>query len=605
MGNKSMGIGDFEKIAEVLNNRCFERVEGKEFKTKYEIRALLVFDFRGHSILVYGDKSGELVIYDRTTDRGIEILYNREMKNEFGAIDILEYTILPDGDECLLFVGVRFHGIEVYKLKNQAGITADCFAKIEGKKFIKLFFKNLIRDKKGNAETIEAAVCYDTGEVEIYDFAHKTAQFAPKNSFKLPYCLSAYALDWDETREGGSLFIGGSNGDISRIPFANLPDLRFPQNERELEEKKILNIGGATVERMIPLSDYKKIDANGKTGELFYRDNYGALVVSNNKIICIYGTKSGKPGEIRTITKVYTERLFDVHCLCLPGFVYTIAADIEKKLHFIKNITDMKPQGKNIEVMFDGEMHIIPFDSRIIRFCFAKPPKEEVGIIYQAYLGMGDHRVIPFNIFDPGSKLTEAKSIFRSLDLDEETGKESPVPPGIETIHSKVDQILVQTRYSKSKTAVKSLLLQIMDDSLKDFDMNKIDKEYLERNKHIFEKDVYKILDGKQTGLVQQTREILTKIEKKGLLPPDLVNSLQRHIKKFILDGKSYSDKQENLSSLVQINEDSGNEVDAWLYKGILADRQYDRVFSKHFDEIDGAIIGWAPFRDIYLIFTA
>ncbi|MCI0471900.1 MAG: hypothetical protein L0Y73_09590, partial [Candidatus Aminicenantes bacterium] len=599
-GNKSMGIGDFEKIAELLNNRCFERVEGKEFKTRYEVRALLVFDFLGHSILVYGDKSGELVIYDRTTEKEIIKV------DEKSAIDILEYTLLP-GDECLLFVGVRFQGIQVYKLKNQAGIIAEYFARIEGKKFIKLFFQNLIRDKKGNAETIEAAVCSDTGEVEIYDFAYETAQLALKHSFKLPYCLSAYALDWDEDGKSGSLFIGGSNGDISRIPFTNLHDLRFPQNERELEEKKILNIGGATVERMIPLSDYRKIDANGKTGGLFYKDNYGVLVVSNNKIICIYGTKGDKAGGIRTIMQVYPQRLFDVHCLCLPGFVYTVASNIEKNLHFIKNITDMEPMGKNIEVMFDGEMHIITFESRIIRFCFAKPPKEEEGIIYQAYLGMGDHRVIPLNIFDPGSKLAEAKSILIDLDVDEDAGKDSPASVGMDTIHRKVDRILHETRYSKSRTAVKSLLLHLMADSFKDLDKKYIDvnRSRLQINQPLFEKIIYKVLDEEQTGLVQQIREILTKIEKKGLMTPDFVDSLQRHIKKFILDGKNYSDKQENLSSLAKINEDSGNEVDAMVYKGILADRQYDRVFSKHFDEIDGAIIGWAPFRDIYLIFTA
>ncbi|MCI0470160.1 MAG: HAMP domain-containing histidine kinase [Candidatus Aminicenantes bacterium] len=597
-GNKSVGIGDFEKIAEVLNDRCFERVEGKEFKTKYEIRALLVFDFRGHSILVYGDKSGELVIYDRTTEKEIIKV------NEKSAIDILEYTILPD-NECLLFVGFRFQGIQVYKLKNQEGITAECFARIEGKKFIKLFFQNLIRDKKGNAETIEAAVCYDTGEVEIYDFAYKTAEFALKNSFRLPYCLSAYAVDWDEDRESGSLFIGGSNGDISRIPFMNLPDLRFPQNGRELEEKKILNIGGATVERMIPLSDYRKIDSNGKTGELFYRDNYGVLVVSNNKIICIYGTKSGKSDKIRTSTKVYPQRLFDVKCLCLPGFVHTVASDIEKNLQFIKNITDMEPVGENIEVMFDGEMYISTFESRITRFCFVPYINSQKEILYQAYLGMGDHRVIPFNIFDPASKLAEAKSIFKDIVLDGDKGKESPALTEMENIHRKVDHILDQTRYKKSRTAVKSLLLQLMSDSLDAIDMNKIDKEYLEKNKDIFEKAIYKILNGEQTCLVQQTREVLTKIENKGLLPPYLVNSLQRHIKKFILDGRSFSDKQENLSGLAKINEDSGNDVDAMVYRGILADRQYDRVFCRHIDDDYGEIIGVAPYSGRYLVFTA
>lgn len=598
--NNHGNIGEFEKIAELVSNRCFAPIPGQEFKTRYEVRALLVFDFLGHSILVYGDKSGELVIYNRTTDKEIIKV------DEKGAIDLLEYTILP-GDECLLFVGVRFQGIQVYKLKNHAEIKAEWFSKIESKKYIKLFFRNLIQNKKEKTETIEATICYDTGEVEIYDFAHKTAQFALKNSFKLPYCLSAYALDWDENGKSGRLFIGGSNGDIFRIHFMNLHELRFPGNEQELKDKNIniLNIGGATVERMIPLSDYRKIDANGKIGGLFYEDNYGVLVVSNNKIICIYGIKSDKSGEIRTSTKVYPQRLFDVKCLCLPGFVYTVACDIEKNLHFIKNITDMEPQGQNIVVMFDGDMHIIPFESRITRFCFAQPVKNEAGILYQAYLGMGDHRVLPFNIFDPGSKLAEAKTIFRDLKLDEETGKDSALSTELEKIHRKVDQILDRTRYSKSRTAVKSLLLQIMADNLKSLNMNKIDMEYLEKNKHIFEKDVYKILDGEQTGLVQQTREILTKIEKKGLLHPYFVNSLQLHIRKFILDGKSYSDKQENLSRLVGINKDLGNKVDAMVYKGILAERQYDRVFSRHFDETDGAIIGWAPFKDIYLIFTA
>ncbi len=598
---KCSKLVELEKAAKLLKDRCFEKIEDCIFPANYEIRGLEVFDLFGQQFLSYGDKSGLLQIYN-VTNMATNEPETVVKKNLKGIIDILSFKEMPR-NQVLLFVGVRFKGMFVYHFSVENGnVTHKKMSPVfEENKFISFFLPNIAFDKKGNPVRFDVWICFDDGDFRIYTGSFPGEQWKVKEQRQLSYVLESYTIDRNERIGTPGLFMGNSAGDIFYLPFTEGEGIDFPG---DLNKHRILNIHGAVIEAMIPLSDYRRKKSDKSPGELFYPDYCGCLVKLNNKIVCIYFDRQKSRTEVSTLTKSFPNRLLAIKCLPFSDCCYTVVSDIENKLHLVKNITDMEPAGENIEVIFDGEDHTIVFDDRICRFCFIfiPPPSKNANnrngqIEYRAYLGMGNHRVLPVNIYDYNTKLKEAEKLFLDiygigfLDIDK-----TIADPDKEKILVTVEEILERFRYAASRTAVKQLILQLLVGFAGKFCKN--DPDFLIRYKDIFSRIFYKIIENEEPGLAIKASDFLTRVEQSCKLSPGVITELQVHIRKFILDEKSYSIKSENIKRLVNHNETCGNLLDALVYRGILFDRQYDVVFHIDFEESDGEITRILPFRE-------
>jgi signal transduction histidine kinase len=590
---------ELEKAAKLLKDRCFEKIEDCIFPANYEIRGLEVFDLFGQHFLSYGDKSGLLQVYNVKNMATNKPVIKENLK---GIIDILSFKEMP-GNQGLLFVGVRFKGMYVYlfSVENGEVIHKPMLTVFEENKFISFFFPNIVFDKKGNPVRFEVWICFDDGNFQIYTGSFPGEQWKGKEPCQLSYVLESYTIDRNERIGAPGLFMGNSAGDIFYLPFSEEEVIDFPG---DLNKHRILNIHGAVIEAMIPMSDYRRLSAEKTRGEFFYPEYCGCLVKLNNKIICVYFDKKKDPPQAFTLTKVFPNRLLAIKCLSFSDCCYTVVSDIENKLHLVKNITDMEPAGKNIEVIFDGEDHTIVFADRICKFCFIliPPPSKNANnrndqIEYRAYLGMGNHRVLPVNIYDYDAKLKEAEKLFLDLygtgllDIDK-----AIADPDKEKILVTVEEILERFRYAASRTAVKQLILQLLVGFAEKY--CKDDPDFLIRNKDKFSRIFYKIIENEEPGLVIKASDFLTRVEQSCKLSPGVITELQVHVRKFILDEKSYSIKSKNIKRLVNHNETCGNLLDALVYRGILYDRQYDVVFHIDFEESDGEITRILPFSE-------
>lgn len=589
-------LESFEKAARLLKDHCFEKLEEQSLKADYEVRSLEVFELAGKGFLSFGDKRGRLQVYNRETGDSI---INETLG---GTIDILSFKDLP-GNGGLLFVGIRFKGMYVYHFeKGELGRTSPTTI-FKEKKFISFFYPNIAFDKKGKPVRFEIWICLDDGDFRIYSGSFPGEQWKEKERRSLSYVLESYTIDRNKNDDATSLFLGNSAGDVFYMPLSEKEGISFPKN---LIKTKILTINGAVIERMIPLSGFRKINGNKSPGELFYPQYSGCMIKLNNKIICVYFDRKQVHQGVFTLTKSFPNRLLDIKCLPFSDCCYTVVSDIENKLHLIKNITDMKPPGKNIEAIFSGELHNLWFNDRIFRFCFASYQKEETGesqILYKAYLGMGDHRVIPHNIYDYNEKLKEAEKIFSGMfvpapkDIDKtDAGKDSG------KILRMIEEILEKFRYEASGTAVKQLILQLLAEQTKGFCANT--QNFLLKYKDEFSRIFYKIIENEKIELVIKASDFLTHVEQYCTLSPEVITELQVHVNKFILDKRSYSTKSENIKQLVEYNETSGNLVDALVYRGILYDRQYDPLSHIDFNESDGEITQAVPFENKLIVCT-
>ena len=386
----------------------------------------------------------------------------------------------------------------------------------------------------------------------------------------------------------GNFFIGNSAGDIFCLEFDRMEHLRFPESLKNLEKEKFLTIHGSLFEKMIPLSDYRK--GVGKT-ELFYKEYCGCLALSGNNAICIYFKREKGKGHLHTSTKVFPDLLIDIKCLPFEGFCWAVASDRKKKLHFIKNVTDTDPWGENLELIFDGEYISIELQDRIFNLCTIPvlPGMENHRLPkYQGYLGMGNHTVVPINIHDYEGKLKEAHELFcRIVDENNQIAQ-------LEKVDNKhilliIEGILDYFRNRYSRTAVKMLLLDLMTRMTPVFC-----KLILS---HAFSRVFFKTIENEKNDLIQKTIKFLSQLDKPLPGFQTAINEFHTHIKKFISDGPSYSEKSENLKELLEYNEKTGNLIDSIVYRGILYDRQYDPVAHFSFDkEKDGEITRIVPF---------
>ncbi len=346
---------------------------------------------------------------------------------------------------------------------------------------------------------------------------------------------------------------------------------------------------------MIPLSDYKI----KKSGKPFYENYSGCMVRSNNKIICLYFEKGhrlppkNEKFRIHTLTKKFPNQILKLKCLSFSDCCYTVASDIEKNLHLIKNRTDMEPSAKNIEVIFDGEFNTLTFDDRIIRFYFHSCHEEDNQLKYQAFMGMGNHCVLPVNIYDFESKLKEATKIFHELlELPPENAG-ADIKINRKKILLSIEEIL-DTCSRPSRTAVKKLLLQLLANLAENM-LCKNEDTFLKDNKYLFSRIFYKIIEKEKQDLVIKASEFLTRVESCCSLSPQVITDLQIHVRKFILDRKGYSNKSGKLKELVEYNDKAGNLVDAVVYRGILCERQHDPVCHIDFNDISEEITRSVP----------
>jgi signal transduction histidine kinase len=602
---KRSKIVELEKLAELLKDRCFERIDDCIFPADYEIRGIEVFDFIGQRFLSYGDKSGVLQVYKLENMTTRKPIIKENLK---GIIDILSFKEMP-GNQGLLFVGVRFQGMYVYhfSVENGKETYKRMSPVLEEKKFISFFFPNIFFNKNDKLARFEVWICFDDGDFRIYTGSFPGEQWEIKGEkIQLSYVLESYTIDHNESIYTPGLFMGNSAGDIFYIPFSEFEGLDFPKDLND-ENIKILTIHGAVIEAMIPLSDYRRIKSDKGPGELFYPEYCGCMVKLNNKIICIYFDRQKGRQEVLTLTKVFSNCLLDIKCLSFSDCCYTVVSDIENKLHLVKNITDMEPAGENIEVIFDGEAHTIEFNDRICKFCFSyfqKQESKEDQIIHKAYLGMGNHRVLPLNIYDYNAKLKYAGKVFFDM-LDLASGEIDKIDEVVDRrkVLGTIEEILEKYRYWASRTAIKQLLMQLLAELTKGYCQNTKDFLYQYRNE--FSRIFYKIIENEETELVIKASEFLTGVEKYCRLSPEVITELQVHVKKFILDKRSYSIKSENIEQLVKYNEDCGNLVDALVYRGILCDRQYDKLSQVEFTEKDGEITSFTPLKDKFIVCTS
>lgn len=597
--NKSK-LDSFEKVAKLLKDNCFEKfAEDHFFYADYEVRSLEVFVFQGESFLSIGDKRGRLKVYNRLTE---ELIID-ELVN--GTIDILSFVNLP-GDRGLLFVGVRFQGLFVYRFDSDIK-SGNLSQIIEENKFISFFYPNIAFDSRGNAKKFELWVCFQDGDFRICTNNYPIEDWNQRKQENLPYVIESCTVDYNERSGITALFLGNSAGDIFYIPFSEREGADFPKNLKALNKRKILNIHGAVIENMIPLSSYRTMHSDKSPGEPFYRDYSGCLVSTNNKVICIYFVGARNlPKDVRTLTKVFPTQVIDIKCLQFNDCCYTVASDVEKKLHMVKNITDMEPSSKNIEVIFDGEYRNLTFDESIYKFCFV-PFQDEIGgnrIEQRAYLGTGNY-AIPINIYFPGSKLKEAENFFSDL-LEIRSGTLSQSRKGIidkREVFDLIEEILDHFRLSSSKTAIKQLLLRLLGQFAQRY--CKSEQSFLLNHKDRFCRIFYKIIENEDSELVIKASEFLAFIEKHCSRSPEVITDLQIHIKKFILNKKSYSLRSEKLKELVEYNENCGNLVDAVIYRGILCERQYDPVSHIEFNDDDGEITRIVSFANKFIASTS
>ncbi len=493
-------LKEFEKLAVLLQNNCFEKLESKRLKANYEIRSLVVIELQGASLLCYGDKSGSTWIINRETYAEIHTADHQ------GVIDILDYKIIP-GNQALLFAVVRNEGIFEYRIRITGNeIKCEVIGKIaETNGYIRFFYPHIVINPDNAVIRSEIWVSLDNGAFLVFKNKdlnnNKTWQL--KQQLDLPYALRAYAVDIDPGKpdEKGCFFIGNSVGDIFCLEFDTIGMLKFPASQEELEEQRVLTIHGAFFEKMIPLSDYREGPAKN---DLFYKDFYGCLALTRNKVICIYFKKESGKEHLHTSTKVFPNQLIDIKCLPFDEFCWTAVSDNKKKLHFIKNVTDMNPPGRKLELIYDGEFSVVEFEDRIFNLCIIPASTEKKGLEYLGYLGMGNHSVVPIVVYDYKDKLNEAIKLFAQIVKENETSNivenESIEPLNI------IEKILNYSIKHPSRTAVKLLLLNLMKGiTPKLFSLT--------RSNH-FARIFYKIVDNEGTDLIQRTCSFLLRLEK-------------------------------------------------------------------------------------------
>ncbi len=546
---------------------------------------MVIVELPGASLLVYGDKSGTLWIYHREINKQIFI------KEHPGVIDILDYKILP-GNQVLLFAVVRYKGVFVYRIKViENGFKCDEEGTIvETPGYIRFFYPLIVTRPDKTIISSEVWVGLDDGKFLVFENQGLNKEkWELKLQLDLPYVLMGYSLDQDPSTGNCNFFIGNSMGDLFCLEFKEMDQVNFPVSREELEKEKFLTIHGALFEKMIPLSDYRKGAANE---DLFYKDFSGCLAISGNNAYCIYFEKAKGKGDPHTCTKVLTDQLLDIKCLPFADFCWTIISNNQKKLHFIKNVNDMSPKRESLEVIFDGEFFSLEFEARIFNLCTTPVLYKEddyLHLKYRGYLGMGNHTVLPIDIYDSEGKLQEAYKFF--CQIVDESGKIGQYEKGnIEYILIIIEEILNNTRIHSSRTAVKLLLLNLMTRQTGVFCKLILSPR--------FSRVFYKIIDNERTDLIQKTNMFLSRLEKPRPGFQTEINELQTHIKKFILDGASYSEKSENLKELLESDERTGNLIDSIVYRGILYDRQYDPVTHIQFDkEVDGEITRIIPLK--------
>ena len=578
-------IEEFEKIAELMQSNCFEKLEDERLKANYEIRSLVVIELEKTSFLCFGDKSGMLYVYQRETKK--EIL----KKNLNGVVDFLSFKVFSETD-ALLFAVIRYKGVSLFRIT----ITGSGFVTIneekiyENQEYICFFYPHIVIKSDNSIARSELWIGLSDGRFVIYDDKElNNNTWACKSHVEFPYAFRCYTIERDPSTGKCNYFIGNSRGDIFCFEDINLEELEFPDSQRNLENEKIVTFNGAYFEKMIPLSKYRK----GLVGEnLFYKNYSGCLTITGNKIICFYFERGKGKTDIHTSVKFFTDQLIDLKCLPFENFCWTVVSDDKKRLHFIKNVTDIEPKGEELEVIFDGEYKFIEFEDRIFNSCILpvicdqKPPNN---IKYKGYLGMGNHSVVPLNIYDYEGKWKEAYDLFCSI-AAEYKGLETGEKITDELILCVIEEILNYFRLKTSITAVKLLLLNIMCRITGMFCKLTLSPT--------FERVFYKILEGEKTELILKIRDFLSRLEKPRPGFENAINEMHKHIRKFNLDGGSYSEKYVNLRGLSDYNEKAGNLIDSIVYRGILYDRQYDPVVHIPLNrEADGEITRIVPFK--------
>ncbi|MDQ1350917.1 MAG: hypothetical protein QG657_1219, partial [Acidobacteriota bacterium] len=243
-------------------------------------------------------------------------------------------------------------------------------------------------------------------------------------------------------------------------------------------------------------------------------------------------------------------------------------------------------------MIFDGQFTSIEFEDRIFNLCTIPVPGETDGrphLKYRGYLGMGNHTVVPTDIYDYEGKLKEAHELFGRIVAEIEK-RDIFEKEDIEPILIIIEKILDYFRTRYSRTAVKLLLLNLMKRMIGAF--------YILTLSHAFSRVFYKIIDNERTDLIQKASGFLLQLKKPLPDFEKAINEYHTHIKKFILDGANYSEKSENLKGLCEYNEKSENLIDSIVYRGILYDRQYDPVAHIPFDkDVDGEITRFVPLK--------
>ncbi|MGE5340602.1 MAG: sensor histidine kinase [Candidatus Omnitrophota bacterium] len=586
----------------------FERMEKKAFGADYEIRSLTVFELCGQHFLCFGDKRGRLQVHLPESRKEILNIVC------FGSIDILSHVNLPN-DQLLLFVGIRYKGVKVYRFEVKDGEIEyeDLHWIFEDSKFLRFFYPNIVFTGDGQCVRFEVWTCFFDGDFRIYSSQYPVAYWMeePGKRLQLPYVINDWAIDRNEYTGHWNMFLGSSSGNIFCISFPKLGAIDFPKDIASLEKEKIITINGAIIEYMIPLSRYKRYGSK----EVFYKDYSGCLVKSTNKVICVYFEKyqdfkerhqdiegksqdlESKKKQVRTLTKVFPHQLLALTCLPFDDHCCTVVTDIDQKLHLVRNITDMDPEGKSIEVIFDGEIHALSFQDRALRIVSVpdignEPDKNHLR--YLAFLGMGNHNVLPVNIYDYEKKLTEFREFFHSkIDIPLHSSALAINREDKKKVLNTVEMVLDQFRSKPSSTAVKQLVLQLITQFSKIFCEN--NDTFLKDHRIEFSRIFYKIIENETLELVIKASDFLTRIEQYCKVSPEVITDLQVHAKKFILAKKSYSNKPEKIYELIGYNEKSGNTTDALTYSGILYDRKYDPVSCIEFEKEYGEITQLAP----------
>ncbi|HVT19724.1 MAG TPA: HAMP domain-containing sensor histidine kinase [Thermoanaerobaculia bacterium] len=88
---------------------------------------------------------------------------------------------------------------------------------------------------------------------------------------------------------------------------------------------------------------------------------------------------------------------------------------------------------------------------------------------------------------------------------------------------------------------------------------------------------LYRLLAGSSLRLCREIQSGLIRIAQRHQSFARIAADLVRHISKYCLDGRSFSDKHQHLDRLARFNEDNGGEylIDAALYRSLLADRRF------------------------------